>query len=141
MNFCYLKLFAFRSSHPEVFLREGVLEICSKFTREHPCRSVVSITLLCNLIEITLRHGCSPVNLLHIFRTPFPRNTSGWLLLRILHPLYHSKIIGHIFKNKQINKRVCIHESIRLIIIKMKIKMKNRSQRYDINTPRSRHII
>ena len=30
---------------------------------------------------IALRHGCSPVNLLHIFRAPFPRNTSGWLLL------------------------------------------------------------
>ena len=34
-----------------------------------------------NFIEITLRHGCSPVNLLHIFRTLFPKNTSGWLLL------------------------------------------------------------
>ena len=36
-----------------------------------------------NVIEIALRHGCSPVNLLnllHIFRTPFPGNTSGWLL-------------------------------------------------------------
>ena len=33
--------------------------------------------------EITLRHGCSPVNLLHIFRTPFTRNTSGWLLLEL----------------------------------------------------------
>ena len=32
-------------------------------------------------LQITLRHGCSPVNLLHIFRTPFPKNTSGWLLL------------------------------------------------------------
>ena len=29
----------------------------------------------------TLRHGCSPVNLVHIFRPPFPKNTSGWLLL------------------------------------------------------------
>ena len=29
-----------------------------------------------NFIEITLRHGCSPVNLRHILRTPFPRNTS-----------------------------------------------------------------
>ena len=36
-----------------------------------------------NFIEITLRHGCSPVNLLHIFRTPFPKNTSGGLLLRV----------------------------------------------------------
>ena len=34
-----------------------------------------------NFIEIAFRHGCSPVNLLHIFRTLFPRNTSGWLLL------------------------------------------------------------
>ena len=33
-------------------------------------------------IEIALRHGCSPVHLLHIFRTPFSRNISGWLLLR-----------------------------------------------------------
>ena len=29
-----------------------------------------------NFIEITLRHGCSPVNLLHIFRTHFTKNTS-----------------------------------------------------------------
>ena len=35
-------------------------------------------------IEILLRHGCSPVTLLHIFRTPFPKNTSGGLLLLIL---------------------------------------------------------
>ena len=53
-----------RSSRPEVFLRRGVLKICSKFTGEHP-----------------RRHGCSPVNLLHIFRTPFPKSTSGQLLL------------------------------------------------------------
>ena len=32
----------------------------------------------------SLRHGCSPVNLLHIFRTPFPKNTSEGLLLRVL---------------------------------------------------------
>ena len=32
-------------------------------------------------IEITLRHRCSPVNLLHIFGTPFPKNTSGQLVL------------------------------------------------------------
>ena len=32
----------FRSSQPEVFLRKGVLKICSKFTGEHPCRNVFS---------------------------------------------------------------------------------------------------
>ena len=73
-----------RSSSPEVFLGKGVLKICGKFTREHPRRNPVSIKLHSNFIEITLLHGCSPVNLLHIFRTPFPRNTSGWLLLQQL---------------------------------------------------------
>ena len=50
--------------------------MCNKFTGEHPCRSVISIKLLCSFIEIALRHECS-VNLLHIFRTPFPKNTYG----------------------------------------------------------------
>ena len=72
-----------RSSHPEVFLRKGVLKICSKFTGEPPYRSAISIKLQSNFIEIALRHGYSPVNLLHIFRTLFPGNTSGWLLLYI----------------------------------------------------------
>ena len=35
----------YRSSPPEVFLQKGVLEICSKFTGEHSCRSVVLRTL------------------------------------------------------------------------------------------------
>ena len=35
------------------------------------------------VIEIALRHGCSPVNLLHIFRAPSPpKNTSRRLLLK-----------------------------------------------------------
>ena len=62
---------SFRSSPPEVILRKGVLKICSKFIGEHPCRSVIWIKPLCNFIEIILRHGCSPVNLQHIFRTYF----------------------------------------------------------------------
>ena len=35
-----------------------------------------------NFIEIALWHECSPVNLLHIFRAPFPKNTSGRLPLK-----------------------------------------------------------
>ena len=34
-----------------------------------------------NFIKIALWHGCSPINLLHILRPPFPKNTSGRLLL------------------------------------------------------------
>ena len=94
----------YRSSRPEVFLKKGVLKICSKFigehpcrsvisikflfliicskfTREYPCRSVISIKLLRNFIEIALWYGCSPINLMHIFRTPFLKNISGWLLI------------------------------------------------------------
>ena len=71
----------YRSSRPEVILRKGVLKICSKFIGEHTWRSVIAPNLFCNFIEITLRHGHSPVNLLHIFRTPFPNNTFGRPLL------------------------------------------------------------
>ena len=66
-----------RSSRPQVFLRKGVLEICSKFTGEHPCRSVISIKLLYNFTEITIRHACSPVNVLHIIRTPFTKSSAA----------------------------------------------------------------
>ena len=64
-----------------MFLRKGVLKICSKFTRKRPCRNVISIMLLCSFIENTLQHGCSPVNLLHIFRTLSLKNTLTRLLL------------------------------------------------------------
>ena len=74
----------FRSSRPELLLRKGVLKVWSKFTGEHPCQSAISIKLLWNFIEITLRHGLSPVSLLHIFRKPFSKNTSGRLLLYLL---------------------------------------------------------
>ena len=74
-----LALVTFRSIHPEVFLGKGVLKICSKFRGEHPCRSSISMKLKSNFFEIKLRHGCSPVNLLYIFRTPSSKNTSGRL--------------------------------------------------------------
>ena len=77
-----------RSSHPKVLLAKGVLKIWSKFTGEHPCQSTISIKLKSNFIEIALRHGCSSVNLLHIFRTPFLWKTSGWLLLDCWIPLF-----------------------------------------------------
>ena len=33
-----------------------------------------------NKVAKQLRHGCFIANLLHIFRTPFSKNTSEWLL-------------------------------------------------------------
>ena len=84
----------YRSTHPEVFLGKGVLKICSKYTGEH-----ISI-------KLALRHGCSPVNLLHIFRAPFPKNISEWLLLkrRSQRWKWEAKIALH-QNNKNLNKR------------------------------------
>ena len=78
-------ILSYRSSHPEKFLGKSVLKICSRFTGAQPCRSAISIKLLYNFVHIGigLRYAYSPVNLLHIFRTSFPRNTSGRLLLKI----------------------------------------------------------
>ena len=45
-------------------------------------------------------------------------------IFHILHPRCHPKIIGYVLRNKQKNKGVCIHEIIRLIIMKMKMKWK-----------------
>ena len=67
-----------RSSPSELFLEKGVLKICNKFTGEQLCCSVISIKLLSTLLKSYFGMG---VNLLHIFRTPFPKNTSGGLPL------------------------------------------------------------
>ena len=40
-------------------------------------RSAILIKLQSNFIEVALRHESSPVNLLHIFKKLFPKNTSG----------------------------------------------------------------
>ena len=59
-----------RSSHPEVLLEKGVLQICSKFTENTHAKV---------WFQITLRDGCSPVNSLHIFGTNFTKNNFGRL--------------------------------------------------------------
>ena len=67
-----------------MFLQKGFPKICNKFTGEHPRRIATSMKLQSNFIEITLRYGFSPLNLLRIFRTSFPKNNSGGLLLENL---------------------------------------------------------
>ena len=54
----------FRNSPPEVFLGKGVLNICSKFTGAMP---------KCDFNKVAKQV---------FFRTPFPINTSGGLLLK-----------------------------------------------------------
>ena len=65
-----------------MFFTEAALQRCSfsKFTGEYPCRSTISIKFKSNFVEITLRHGYSVLNLLHIFKTSFIKNTRARLL-------------------------------------------------------------
>ena len=55
------------------------------------------------------------------------------------HPYYHVKIIGDILKTVPRNNYICLNEFIWLMTIKMRLKVKNRLHRYDINRPRPRH--
>ena len=63
-----------------------------------------------------------------------------WLFQNYSHSLstLSSKNIKTCFWNAK-NKPVFLHEAARLIRMKMKVRMENRSSRYDINRPRSRH--
>ena len=45
---------------------------------------MISIKLQRNILEITTRHGCSPVNLLYAFKVPFPKSNSRGLLLEVV---------------------------------------------------------
>ena len=58
-----------------------------------------------NFIEITLWHRCSPVNLLHIFRTPFTKNTSGRLLLIITNLTIRTNKLNFFRTGKNVDSR------------------------------------
>ena len=58
-----------------LFLVQGVLKICRKFTGENPYLSVIPVKLQSNFIEITLQHRCSPVNFCCIFSEQLFRRT------------------------------------------------------------------
>ena len=49
------------------------------------------------VIEIAFRHGCSFVNLLHIFRTPFDKSTYEGLFLLVV--LQSTLMISSLFGN------------------------------------------
>ena len=85
----------------EKLFRTAVLQITcellplkSSLQEKQPFRGVFRRRLSENMLQIYKRtpipkcdfnkvakHGCSPVSLLHIFRTPIYKNQSGWLLL------------------------------------------------------------
>ena len=67
-----------------------------------------------NLIEIALRHGCSPANLLHIFRTPFPKNISRGLLLSVVTTYFYlSNLLRKVWNLKDLKrKRFMLTENV-----------------------------
>ena len=87
LSFSYIGLLYLRTL--KGILTDKKKKCFKKYCQKQPCRGVlkkrcsgvISINFQSNFIEITLRHGCSPVNFLHIFRTPFPKNTPRRLLL------------------------------------------------------------
>ena len=78
------KSYSFQKQPSRGVLRKRSTENMQQIYRRTSCRSAISIKLQSNFIEITLWHGCSPVNLLHFFRTHFLKNTSEGLLLSCL---------------------------------------------------------
>ena len=61
-------------------------------------------------------------------------------IICFLYPRYNSEILGDILKKSTKTKYVCLNEVIWLMIMKIRLKMKNRLHRYDINIPRFRHV-
>ena len=58
-------------------LRKRCSENMQQFYKRTPIPKCDSNKVALHFIEITLCHGCSPVNLLNIFRTLFPQYSSG----------------------------------------------------------------
>ena len=107
-----------------MFLKKVVLKICSKFTGEHPYRSVISIKLQSNFIEITLRDGCCPVNLLRILRTPFLKITYERLLLLQAEELFSRTLL---FSRTILSQKItCSIEKMGLVECPRAINMDNK---------------
>ena len=69
-----------RSSHPEVFCKQGVLRNFAKFAGKHMCQSFffnkVAALRSANLLKKRLGYRCFPVNFLQFIRTSFFVETS-----------------------------------------------------------------
>ena len=76
-NNSLLKVFT-EAALQEVFLRKGVLKYVANLQENTMPKCEFKGRLQRNFIEIALRHGCPPVNLLYIFRTPFQKSTFTW---------------------------------------------------------------
>ena len=85
-----------KSSRPEVGVpRKRYSENIQQIYRRTPMPRCDFNKVASQLYEMALRHGWFPVHLLHIFRTPFPRNTSEWLHLNIVKLKHQISAVFH----------------------------------------------
>ena len=86
--------------HPSI----GVLtKSCSENMQQIYRRTTVP---KCDFNKVTLRHVCSPINLLRVFRTTFYKNTYGGLLLYCLPYIILTKQPGECLKKFLQLKRI-----------------------------------
>ena len=104
-------------------LSGGVLwkKVFRKYAANWQENTNAKVWFQCNFIEIILRHGCSPINLLHITKTPFLKNTSEWLLMKGYDNLFNSCIC-----NKSLYKVNYVWEPYARSKSKRKNKQKNK---------------
>ena len=81
-----------------VVLKKRCSENMQQIYRKTPMRNVISI----NFIDITIRHGCFPVNLLQMFRKPFPTKISGRLRLPLILFIFSLTFSGEFFLKQEI---------------------------------------
>ena len=86
VNDIFLSIFFFfRSSHPEMFCKKGVLRNFVKFTGKHLCQGLFfdKVTGLApaTLLKKTIWHRCFPVKFTKFLTTPFFTEHLWWLLL------------------------------------------------------------
>ena len=93
MNGCLWKSasqWQFRSSHPEVFCKNGVLRNFAKFTVKYQCQSL----LFNKVAGLRLWHRCFPVNFVKFLRPSFFIEHLLWLPLQI----YRREVIPEFYK-------------------------------------------
>ena len=78
----FIKMYSFQKQPPRRILRKSCSENMQQIYWKTPMSKCDFNKVAKQLYWNPTSAWVSLVNLLHIFRTPFPRNTSGWLLLK-----------------------------------------------------------
>ena len=115
------------------------------YSQRQPTRGVLRKSCSENIKQIHISHGCSPVNLLDIFRASFPKSTSARLLLYSLIIDNYDKISDHyisvfgihkeysmlllfLYKKKLVNKQNSIFSCVSFLVFNFP-KLKHRTIR------------